>query len=53
MTFEIVVILVIVTIISGLAFATKTDWDARMGKGLGRKHMKDIGMDDGQEEYHE
>lgn len=53
MTFDIVIILVIVTVVGGFGFALRSDWGARMGKDLGRRHMKDLGMDDGQEEYHE
>ncbi len=53
MTFDIIAILIIVTLVSGFGFALKSDWGARMGKDLGRRHMKDLGMDDGREEYHE
>lgn len=53
MTFDIIVILIIVTVVGGFGFAAKSDWSARMGKNLGRRHMKDLGMDDGDEEYHE
>ncbi len=53
MTFDIIAILIIVTLVGGFGFALKSDWGARMGKDLGRRHMKDLGMDDGREEYHE
>ncbi|MBD5488074.1 MAG: hypothetical protein HDR13_04680 [Lachnospiraceae bacterium] len=53
MALDLIVILISVTVIGGFGFALRCDWGARMGKDLGRRHMKEIGMDDGQEEYHE
>ena len=53
MALDLIVILISVTVVGGFGFALRCDWGARMGKDLGRRHMKEIGMDDGQEEYHE
>ena len=53
MALDLIVILISVTVIGGLGFALRCDWGARMGKDLGRRHMKEIGMEDDQDEYHE
>lgn len=53
MTFDIVVIFLTVFAVGGLGFALKSDWGARMGKNLGKKHMEELGMDNENKEYRE
>lgn len=43
----------LLAIIGGFGIAKSAEWGADVGEGLGKTHMKDLGMDDETKEYHE
>lgn len=43
----------VLAIIGGFGLAKCAEWGANVGGGLGKTHMKELGMDDESEDYHE
>lgn len=45
---DIIVGVIIVTLVGGIAFASRANWDAHIGHRWGRESMKEFGIDDEQ-----
>ena len=41
---DIIVGTLIVTLVGGIAFASRANWGAHMGQNLGREYMKEFGI---------
>lgn len=50
---EVLITIFLLAIIGGFGIAKCAQCGANVGEGLGKTHMKNLGMDDGTKEYHE